>query len=449
LNTAKAAASAPRSVPQALSPWWTTFDKIIFYKVHNKEKFMNSPVNTNDMQILTANYAAAWGARLAGVQVISAYPITPQSPVMEKLIEFAQEGEMNAEIVTVESEHSAITVCISASAVGARVFTASCANGLALMHEMLHWAAGTRLPIVMAIPNRAMAAPWSILNDQQDSISQRDTGWMQLYCRNSQEVIDTVIQAYKIAEKVMLPVMVCYDGYVLSHTMMPVAIPDPDKVKAFLPPYVPHTILDPENPRNINPVTLADPRENSEGVLCHGYFEFRYLLQQAHMDAVNAVAETGREFKKVFGREYGIYDTYMTDDAEIIIFSMGSAASEAMDAVDLLREEGIRTGVIHLRLYRPFPSDIIAEAVASTGCRAVAVIEKDLSVGYEGALCSDLKAALYDRGTPMPVHNYIAGLGGRDLNASHIIEAVKSSLKHINTRGSLHKKPLEWQNCRI
>ncbi len=248
-------------------------------------------------QIMTANQAAAHAAKLSGVQVVSAYPITPQSTVVETLMEFIHKGTLDAQFVTVESEHSAITVCISASAVGARVFTASCANGLALMHEQLHWAAGTRLPIVMAITNRAVAAPWNILNDQQDSISQRDTGWIQIYCRNNQEVMDTVIQAYRIAETVMLPVMVCYDGYVLSHTLMPVEIPDAESVKDFLPSYIPHTILDPENPKNINPVTLADPRENANGVLCHGYYELRYLMQEAELES--------SEVKKGVGKEIG------------------------------------------------------------------------------------------------------------------------------------------------
>jgi len=409
---------------------------------------MNNTVKASQTEILTANYAAAWGARLSGAQIISAYPITPQSPVMEKLIEFVQNGEMKAEIVTVESEHSAITVCISASAVGARVFTASCANGLALMHEMLHWASGTRLPIVMAIPNRALAAPWSILNDQQDTISQRDTGWMQIYCRNNQEVLDSIIQAYRIAEKVMLPVMVCYDGYVLSHTMMPVSIPEPALVKSFLPDYVPHTIIDTADPKNINPVTLADPRANADGTLCHGYFEFRYTLQQAHIEAIDVVKETGAEFGDKFGRSYGLYDLYKTEEAEYIIFSMGSLASEAMDSADMMRDNGIKAGVIHLRLFRPFPSEIISALIKETGCRAVAVMEKDISFGNEGALCTELKSALYDSGAVIPVHGYIMGLGGRDVNASHIIEALEKTISFLKDNATGTGKPAEFINCR-
>jgi pyruvate/2-oxoacid:ferredoxin oxidoreductase alpha subunit len=399
--------------------------------------------------IITANHAAAYAVKLSGIQVISAYPITPQSPVVEKLMEFVSSGEMKSEFVNVESEHSAITVCIAASAVGARTFTASCANGLALMHEMLHWAAGTRLPIVMAIPNRAVAAPWNILNDQQDSIAQRDTGWIQLYCLNNQEVMDTIIQAYKIAESVMIPVMVCYDGYVLSHTMMPVIVPPADLVKNFLPDYKPHTILDPENPKNINPVTLADPRKNGDGVLCHGYFEIRYLLQEAHMKTVSEVEKVGKEFGEVFGREYGIYNTYMADDAELLFVSMGSAASEAMESVDALRKEGLKIGVMSVRLYRPFPAEILAKAIIKTGCRGIAVFEKDVSYGYEGALCSDLKAALFDFGADVFAHCYIIGLGGRDVKSEDISGGLRKSYAYLTKPKSERYKSQEWINLKL
>ena len=398
---------------------------------------------------MTANHAAAIAVKLCDVQVISAYPITPQSPVVEKIMEFIKQGDMDVEFVTVESEHSAITVCIAASTVGVRVFTASCANGLALMHEQLHWAAGSRLPIVMAIPNRAVAAPWSILNDQQDSISQRDTGWMQIYCRNNQEVMDSVIQAYKIAEKIMVPVMVCYDGYVLSHTLMPVEIPDESLVRQYLPDYVPHTVLDPEKPMNINPVTLADPRYNADNVLCHGYYEFRYLLQEALLSAPDEVKQAGNDFNAVFGREYGIIDTYRCDDTDILMVSMGSLASEGEDAVDQLRQEGIKAGILHVRLYRPFPAEEIAAAVKATGCRGIAVMEKNVSYGYEGALCSDLKAALFDYGVDVFVHSYIMGLGGRDVPSTDIHEALMKSASYLDKPKGKQRKDQEWINCKI
>ena len=417
----------------------------IIKKTENK----TSTVKNDNVLIMTANHAAAYAVKLSGIQVISAYPITPQSPVVEKLMEFVSSGEMKSEFVNVESEHSAITVCIAASAVGARTFTASCANGLALMHEMLHWAAGTRLPIVMAIPNRAVAAPWNILNDQQDSVSQRDTGWIQLYCRNSQEVMDTIIQAYKIAESVMIPVMVCYDGYVLSHTLMPVSVPDADLVKKFIPDYKPHTILDPADPKNINPVTLAEPRKNGDGVLCHGYFEIRYLLQQAHMKTVSEVEKVGNEFFKVFGREYGIYDTYRADDADLLFVSMGSAASEAMESIDALREEGLKIGVMHVRLYRPFPAKVLADAIKKIGCRGVAVFEKDVSYGYEGALCSDLKAALFDFDVDVFAHCYIMGLGGRDVKSEDISAGLRKSYDYLTKPKSERYKSQEWVNLKL
>ena len=400
----------------------------------------------NETLLLTANHAAAYAAKLSGVQVVSAYPITPQSPVMEKIIEFISNGEMKPEMLEVESEHSAITVCISASAVGARAFTASCANGLALMHEMLHWAAGTRVPLVMAIPNRGMSAPWTIQNDQQDSISQRDTGWMQLYCRNSQEVLDSVILGYKIAEQVKAPIMVCYDGFVLSHATMPVELPSRDTVKNFLPDYVPHIILDPSNPQNINPVTLADPRPNPDGVLCHGFHEFRHLLQEALLGAVETVKSAFEEFEKTFGRKYNLIDSYRCEDADIIAVGLGSVASEALDAVDALREKGIKAGVLHLRMYRPFPTKFLAQLVNASKCKGMIVLEKSLSYGYDGALTSDIKASLFDEACDVFVHSYLMGLGGRDIKARDIVSAFEKSLPYLDKKGTDRVKKLEWIN---
>jgi len=281
-----------------------------------------------DIQILDGNHAAALGAKLSRVQVIAAYPITPQSPVTESLSEFVEGGDLHAEYIAVESEHSAMAVCTSASLVGARTFTATSSHGLAYMHEMLHWVAGTRLPVVLACVNRAIGAPWNVQNDQQDSISQRDTGWIQIYARNNQEILDSVIQAYKIAESVYVPVMVCYDGYILSHTEMPVDVPSQGDVDRFLPPYKPHAILDPANPRNYNLVTLANPRVNADGILCHGYMEIRYLLQEALQKSRETIINVGQEFGKLFARSYAnMFWEDRLDDAEIVIVAMGSLAS--------------------------------------------------------------------------------------------------------------------------
>ncbi|OGO01018.1 MAG: pyruvate ferredoxin oxidoreductase [Chloroflexi bacterium RBG_13_52_14] len=393
------------------------------------------------IQIIDGNQAAALGAKLSRVQVIAAYPITPQTPVTEALSEFVERGELDAQYVAVESEHSALAVCTSASIVGARAFTATSSHGLAYMHEMLHWAAGTRLPLVLACVNRAIGAPWNVQNDQQDSISQRDTGWIQIYARNNQEILDSVIQAYRIAEKVYIPVMVCYDGYILSHTEMPVSVPTQKDVDKFLPKYKPHTILDPKNPKNYNLVTLANPRLNAENVLCHGYMEIRYLLQEALQNSRETIIEAGNEFGKLLGRNYGLLWKDNMDDADIAIVAMGSLALEAIVASDMLREEGYKTGVVGLRVFRPFPGREIAEVLR--GARTIAVFDKNISYGLEGATCSEIKSALYGSGVNAVIRNFIVGLGGRNVAARELADAVKKSLSP-SADNTLNKECPEW-----
>ncbi len=395
-----------------------------------------------DIQIIDGNQAAAHGAKLSRVQVIAAYPITPQTPLTEKLSEFVEKGELSAEYVAVESEHSALTVCTSASMVGARTFTATSAHGLAYMHEMLHWAAGARLPVVLACVNRAMGAPWNILNDQQDSISQRDTGWIQIYARNNQEILDSVIQAYKIAESVYVPVMVCYDGFVLSHAEMPVEILSQEDVDRFLPPYQPHTILDPANPKNYNLVTLPNPRVNTEDVLCHGYMELRYLLQEALQNSRETIARVGQEFGELFGRNYAdmLWEDRL-DDADIVIVAMGSLALEATVAADTLREEGHKVGVLGLRVFRPFPKSDVVKALKNA--RLIVVFDKNISYGSEGATCSEIKSALYGSNVGAVIRNFIVGLGGRDVKARELTDAVKKSLPSLK-EGALNNEYPEW-----
>jgi pyruvate/2-oxoacid:ferredoxin oxidoreductase alpha subunit len=381
----------------------------------------------SNVQIMTGNQAAALAAKLCNVEVVAAYPITPQSQLSEILSSYVESGELKAEYVRVEGEHSALTVCISASTVGARVFTATSANGLLYMHEQLHWAAGSRLPIVMCCVNRGVGAPWTIFNDQQDSLAQRDTGWMQLYCRNNQEIIDTVIQAYRIAEAVYCPIMVCYDGFVLSHTMMPVDVPDAALVKAFLPPYRPHTILSPDDPRNLNPVLFPGQRRDCEGVLRDGYMDMRYKLQAALEKSPETIRAVNAAFAETFGRDHGgMLWEYRTQDADLILVGMGSLASEAMDAADRLREEGIKAGVVGIRSYRPFPKADVRNVFRNA--KGIVIFEKSISYGYEGGLCSDLKAAFYGTAINAPIHNYIAGLGGRDVKARELVAAAKDSL---------------------
>ncbi|MDQ5987492.1 MAG: pyruvate ferredoxin oxidoreductase alpha subunit [Syntrophus sp. SKADARSKE-3] len=399
----------------------------------------------SNVQIMTGNQAAAIGTKLCNVQVVAAYPITPQSSLTEVLAHYIESGQMKAEYVRVEGEHSALTVCIAASTVGARTFTATCANGLLYMHEQIHWAAGSRVPIVMCCVNRGVGAPWTIFNDQQDSIAQRDTGWIQMYCRNNQEIIDTVIQAYRISESVYVPVMVCYDGFILSHTMMPVDIPDAALVKKFLPPYKPHTFLTQDDPRTISPVLFPNMRENAEGVLCDGYMEMRYKLQAALAGAHETINETNLLFSETFGRDHGgmIWE-YMTDDAEILISGMGSVANEATVAADMLRAEGLKAGVVGIRVYRPFPAEEVR--LAFKKAKTIVLFEKAISYGYEGPLCSDLKAAFYGSDVKAPVYDYIVGLGGRDVQPLELAEAVKTKINAKPDGAS--QQPAQWLNCR-
>ncbi|MHC1724673.1 MAG: transketolase C-terminal domain-containing protein [Syntrophobacteraceae bacterium] len=378
--------------------------------------------------ILTGTQAAAAAARLSRVQVVAAYPITPQSKIPETLSDYVERGELKAEFVRVESEHSAMGVCIAASIVGARAFTATASNGLAYMHEQLHWAAGARLPIVMPVTNRGIGAPWTILNDTQDTISQRDTGWMQFYCMNNQEVLDMVIVAFKAAEQLLLPCMVCFDGFRLSHTLMPVTIPEQEKVDSFLPPYVPFHQLDPEKPMNINPVVMSDPLADPDGVLSPSYMGFRFRLQQSLESALPVIKEAGKGFGELFGRSYEdpLY-RYCTEDADFLFITMGALASEATEVADALREDGIRAGVLGVRVYRPFPADELAEAVR--GRQAAAVLEKAISYGYEGALMTELKAALYkENGSRPTLSNFIVGLGGKDVAPADLLMAARETL---------------------
>ena len=379
--------------------------------------------------VLTGNHAAAHACKDARVQVVAAYPITPQSPVTERISEFVSAGELKARYVCVESEHTAITVCIGAASTGARTFTASSANGLCLMHEQLHWTAGARLPVVLACVNRGVAAPWTVWTDHQDSMSQRDTGWIQIYVEDNQEIYDSIIQAYRLAERVLLPVMVCYDGYVLSHTAMPVTTEAQSEVDAFLPPFDPPVKLDPGQPLNFSLVTLPEPRQDHPGLAeFGGYMEIRHGLQQDLAAAVTEVANVDAEFKQAFGRGYsGVMKTDRVEDAQLVIVTMGTVASEARVAADLLREKDRRVGVASLRLYRPFPVDAIRELAAK--CDRIMIIDRALSYGYEGPLAGDIKAALYGMNDPPELSCFVAGLGGREISAEMIAEQAENVLE--------------------
>ncbi|MFZ1037908.1 MAG: pyruvate ferredoxin oxidoreductase [Smithella sp.] len=382
--------------------------------------------------IENGNVAAALGVKLCRANVIAAYPITPQTPLTERLSEYVELGQMKAEYIPVESEHSALAVCIAASSAGARAFTATSANGLLYMHEQVQWASGARLPIVMCVVNRAVGAPWNVWNDQQDSISQRDTGWIQIYCSDHQQIIDSVIKAFWLAEKVSIPIMVCYDGYILSHTYMPFDLPEQEKVDAFLPPFRPDYALTPDEPANLNTVTLPDVRTDVKGELAHGYMEIRYLLQEELRTTLMAAAEAEKRFAGIFGRSGDPYiEPYRCDDADYVAVGLGSITYQLRVCVDLLRKEGIKVGVMGVRFYRPFPD--VARANALKGTKGVIVCETALSYGYEGALASDLKSALYEHlagaGTLPFVQNFILGIGGREIRTDDLTQALRAATK--------------------
>ncbi|MHA1148234.1 MAG: transketolase C-terminal domain-containing protein [Promethearchaeota archaeon] len=398
----------------------------------NKEK---------QIKILSGNHAAAHAFRQSRVEVVSAYPITPQSPVVEKVSEFIANGELDAKFLMVESEHSAAAACCAASATGSRVGTATSAHGLELMYEMLPWASGNRLPIVINLATRALGGPWSVWTDHQDFITIRDVGWIQFFCEDNQEIYDTNIQAFKIAEdpRVFLPVIVAYDGYILSHTQMPVQLEDQEAIDEFLPPLKHHLNLsDVSNPKGVDPVTTPHVIIRPEGT-APGYFEYRYALQKSLENSLDIILEVHESFAKKFNRSIGngIFKTILTDDADIIIFAMGSVASQARTALKKLRTEGLKIGIVSLRLFRPFPAKNLREFFK--GKKTVIVFDRDIGYGYEGVLSYELKAALYGLMNPPFIKGFIVGLGGRDITTENIIEGVYKGLEAAKTREITHQ----------
>jgi pyruvate/2-oxoacid:ferredoxin oxidoreductase alpha subunit len=381
--------------------------------------------------ILTGNHAAAHAFRQAKVGVISAYPITPQSPVVEKIAEFIAEGKLKARFVKVESEHSALAVCCAASATGSRVATATSAHGLELMYEMLPWAAGNRMPIIINLATRSIGAPWSVWTDHSDFITIRDVGWIQFMCENNQEIYDTNLQAFKIAEdpRVFLPAIVAYDGYILSHTMMPVQLENQEEIDEFLPPLNHHINLsDITQVKGIDPVTTPHIVKRAEGT-APGYYEYRYALQKSLENSIDIIKEVHDAFANRFGRSYGngIYKTIQTEDADTIVFAMGSVASQARVAIKKLREEGLKIGIVSLRLFRPYPWKELREFFKDK--EKIIVFDRDIGYGYEGVLSYELKSALYGLTKPPRIKGFIVGLGGRDVKTTHIIKGVHKALE--------------------
>jgi len=361
-------------------------------------------------EFMTGNHAVAHAVKLCRTPLIAAYPITPQTPIYEKLSEWEASGELKGIMMRTESEHSAMAACISASLTGVRTFTATSSQGLALMHEMLHFAAGCRAPVVMVNVNRLLAAPWGFWADQLDSLSQRDTGWIQFYCENGQEALDNVIQAYKIAEQVFLPAMISLEAFFVSHFMEPVDIPDQEQVDHFLPPInIPHR-FDVDKPGYLVPVVPPEL-----------YRKYKHMAQTS-MNSVKEIAtRVDNEFREEFGRGYGIIEPVMLEDAEIVIVTAGSITSTARVAIKSLREKGHRIGLLKIRLFRPFP--IEAVQVALRGKKRIAVIDRNISLGGGGIFCQELRAAMVHSPDHLFIFSYIAGIGGTDVD-SEVIQKI-------------------------
>jgi pyruvate/2-oxoacid:ferredoxin oxidoreductase alpha subunit len=367
-------------------------------------------------QFLTGNEAAAHGAKLARPKVIAAYPITPQSPIYEKLSEWDGKGELEGRMMRVESEHSAMAACISASLTGVRTFTATASQGLALMHELLHFASGMRTPIVMVNVNRSLAAPWSFWSEQTDSLSQRDTGWLQIYVADNQEALDTVLQAFRISETVLLPTLVVLEAFYISHFMEPVDVPDQNRVDEFLPAFEPLVKL-----------STAAPVALCQTVTQREYAHFRMERQKAMIHAVAVAEAVDLEFEKRFGRRYDLLERYRVEDAETILVTAGTIGSTARVVIDELRGRGKKVGMVRIRLFRPFPKEKLLSALRGGGLKRIVVIDRNISLGQEGIFCEELKAVLYGSPIRVPVFGFVMGLGGMNVSPGRIKEALEEA----------------------
>ena len=368
-------------------------------------------------KVIEGTHAISYAVQRCRADVVAAYPITPSSGVVELLSEMCADGRLDARFVAVESEHSAMATCAGAAQTGARAFTATSSHGLLYMHEMLHWCAGARLPIVLTNVNRAVGAPWNIFVDQNDSLSQRDTGWIQFYCENNQEVLDTIIQAYRVAERALLPAMVCLDAFFLSHTSEPVAIPEQALVDSYLPPFKPPFVLDPADPRAFGGLPVND-----------SYMELRARMERSMRDAVGFAHEADEEFGRIFGRKYGLIDTYRTEGASTILVTSGTAAGTARAVVDAYRAEGKAVGLARVRLFRPFPFTEIVRVLG--GADRVVVFDRNISFGAGGIMASEIRAALCNRGRTPLVFSYVGGLGGRDVVPATLRSAVDHAINY-------------------
>lgn len=376
-------------------------------------------------RFITGNHAVAEAVRLCRAQLVAAYPITPQTPIYEKLSDWDAAGELGGVMMRMESEHSAMAACLSASITGVRTFTATSSQGLALMHEMLHLASGCRAPVVMACVNRTLAIPWAFWSDQTDTLSQRDTGWIQLYCEDNQESLDTVIQAYRIAETILLPCMVVLEANFISHFMEPVEVPSEDQVDDFVPPVAIPRRFDVNNPGFVAGVVSQTQ-----------YRDFRRLSQEAMEAALQVIEDVDRRFRECFGRGYGLVDSVHVEDAEIVLVTTATITSTARLAIERLREKGVKVGLVKIRLFRPFPTAILRGILDPVP--KIAVIDRNISLGREGIFCSELKAAMVNSAQRHIVQGYLAGIGGTDvtpdlierivLHAQELVEATDAPI---------------------
>lgn len=384
-------------------------------------------------KVITGDHAVAIGAKLSRVEVVPAFPITPQTLIIEHIADFVNDGEMDAKFLTMESEHSVMSAAAAAEAAGARVFTATSSQGLAFMHEMVYATAPLRLPVVMANANRTLGGPPGIWCEYNDSMGVRDSGWLQVYVEDNQEALDMIIQAYRIAEdkRVLLPVMPCLDGFVLTHTVEPVEIPEQQDVDSFLPPYEPDVILDPARPAMIGTFMPAEY-----------IMELRRQTAGAVESAKKVIQEVNDEFATRFGRDYGgLIETYQMDDAEAALVTMGTVTSTSRQVVDELRQEGKKVGLIKLRFFRPFPSEELKNALKDTA--AVGVVDRSLSFIGGGQAFNEVRSALY--GLNIPIINHLAGLGGRDVTEMQIKNMFELTLSAAKGE---KVKSVNWHNTR-
>ncbi|BDF71986.1 pyruvate ferredoxin oxidoreductase subunit alpha [Oscillospiraceae bacterium] len=370
-------------------------------------------------KMLDGNAAAMEAIKMAKVKVISAYPITPQSPIAEKLADMVQCGEIDAKYVRVESEHTALSVALGAQLTGVRTATATASVGLALMHEIVNVVSGLRMPIVMPVVNRALAAPWSLWCDHQDSMEERDSGWLQLYCENVQDVFDLVSCAYRVAEheKVLLPCMVCLDGFFLSHSMQKVSVPETSEMDSFIGPYVRRNLyVDPVDPMLVGNLTPSDE-----------FGEMRYQQERGFAEAEGVMDEVFREFQSRFGRCHERAEGYCLEDADTVLVTLGSMSGTAKCVVNELRQSGQKVGLLKIVSFRPFPYELVRRYLEDK--KQVLVLDRSAGLGARFApLCTEISAALY--GSGLPVRGYVAGLGGRDISLQTIRDVFADGGAH-------------------